>query len=187
MAAAVDYTPRPGSIADRAYLELEARGERSASALADAIDVEASSINPCLNVAVTHGYIKRTKRDGLNWYSVGDGVPPAKAAPADDEPDDDGEGARAVQRVVPARDAVPMVVQHVAAPPAVPARTRAPNGNFDPEPPPAKAGDASPFGARGPLRVAQWSDGAVQIYRGDKLVLDLDADEGGALEAYFAR
>ena len=57
----------------------------------------------------------------------------------------------------------------------------------EPAPEPPSAVTAAPVPGRARLRVAQWSDGAVQIYRGDKLVLDLDADEGGVLEAYFAR
>lgn len=91
----MSYQPRTGSVADRAHQMLTARGELSAAALADAIDHDdPGSLMACLAIAINHGYIAKTKRNGLAWYSVGDGVPLKK----DDEPDDDP----VVQRVVAA-------------------------------------------------------------------------------------
>ena len=96
------YSPRPDSIADRAHRALSAQGELSGAALADAIDLDDwRTLRPSLTVAVDHGYIKRILREGLNYYSVGDGVPVSRTVVDADDIDDDPP----VQRVVPANAA----------------------------------------------------------------------------------
>lgn len=76
------YTPRPGSVAERALHELQARGARSGSDLSDAIDVETTTLAPCLKAAIDHGLLRRDQRNGVWWYDLGDGTAPPPAAEA---------------------------------------------------------------------------------------------------------
>lgn len=96
------YAPRPGSVAERAHLQLTVLGELSGAALADAIELDdAKQLAASLTVPLREGYISRVKRDGLWFYRVGDGVP---VQPADEDVDDDPP----VQRVVPAKAKAPL-------------------------------------------------------------------------------
>jgi len=91
-APATTYTPRTGSVADRAWQHLNAFGEMAARPLCDAIDYDdPTSLQASLNIALQHGYIAKRKQDGLNYYRCGDGTPP----PA--EHDDDPPVRRVVQ------------------------------------------------------------------------------------------
>lgn len=89
-----DYAPRPGSKAEAAAWAIQAapKGELSTADLADEIDCDSGTIAALLAWPLKHGYFARTLREGINWWSMGDGTPPAA------EPDDDPP----VQRTVPA-------------------------------------------------------------------------------------
>jgi DNA-binding IclR family transcriptional regulator len=75
------YTPRPGSVAERAIEHLTAFGERSATDLAGALEVDTSTLMPCLSTAIRFGAAEQFKRDGRIWYRLGDGTPPAGNTP----------------------------------------------------------------------------------------------------------
>ena len=94
------YQPRPNSYADKAREQLVAHGEMSAAALADAIDMDDPSIiRNILQIPVREGYFRVEKRDGLMWWSMGDGTP---TKPAADDGDDGVDDDPVVQRVVAA-------------------------------------------------------------------------------------
>lgn len=92
MSGAIAYTPRPGSKAEAAALELQARGELSTAELADALDCESGTLHALLAVPIKWGYLAREKRDGITRWRMGDGTP------LPEEPDDDPP----VQRIVSA-------------------------------------------------------------------------------------
>jgi len=87
------YTPRRGSKAEQAHMQLTAMGELSTAALADALDVESGALASLLAVPVREGFIVRERRsDGITWWRCGDGTTTA------DSEDDDPP----VHRVIPA-------------------------------------------------------------------------------------
>lgn len=146
----MSYSPRPGSIADRAHQVLSARGELSGAALADAIELDDwKTLLPSLTVPLAQGYIKRTLRDGLNWYSVGDGI---KVTPKPDA-DDGNDDHPIVQRLVP------------AAPPPKPAPKAAKQRAPKPVQTPAAAATPTPPSA-GQAVFGLYTDGRLVIEQG---------------------
>lgn len=84
------YVPQPGTIPHRVieYLRRLAPGAEAANAvLADELDITQSSIIPCMLAAVHHGVVKRERREGVTFWSLGDGVPLGPAPDADDDPE----------------------------------------------------------------------------------------------------
>lgn len=176
------YTPRPGSVAERAFLELQARGPRAGAALADAIDCETPNLAPCLLAAVKHGYIERTRRDGLYWYACGDGTPPHDLD--DDEP--------VVQRIVrappPPRAAVAPATAPKSKRRAGAVTVRSPN-----DPPPRAArtrtSDAVTIDAAAvaELSCAVFNTGDLLIEAPGQSCLRLNARQCADLVAYLQR
>lgn len=81
------YLPQPGTIAARAVDLLHharAGAELSSSALAEALDVDHTSITPCLRTAVRRGALHVEKRLNVNYWTLGDGTP--VPLEADDDP-----------------------------------------------------------------------------------------------------
>lgn len=124
MSDAAHYTPRPGSKAEAAALVLGARGKLSTAALADELDVESGTLSALLSVPLKWGYLARERRrDGINWWRMGDGTPLAA------EPDDDppvqrigkASGRSAVDLDADTRDLPDAVIAQLSAP----ARARA--------------------------------------------------------------
>lgn len=79
------YAPRSGSVAAKAIEYLQVNGETATSPLADAIDAEAKNLLASVEYAIRNGAIAVRKRDGLNWYSVGNGQPIQRAADEEDD------------------------------------------------------------------------------------------------------
>jgi DNA-binding transcriptional MocR family regulator len=80
----VSYAPYAGSLADRMIKHLQALpkdAEVSSAQLAEAMDSDASLVTMALKQAVDAGFVKnrtRPENKRLLWWSVGDGVPPAR-------------------------------------------------------------------------------------------------------------
>jgi len=75
------YTPQPGTIAYKAinFLRLMPRSKSYSSAeLAENIGCSGSDIAASLKTPRRHGIIKAEKVDGLIFWSMGDGIPPAE-------------------------------------------------------------------------------------------------------------
>ncbi len=82
------YVPQPSTIPHRVveHLKRQPPGTTIASApLADELGITPSAIVPCMASAVHHGAVKRDRRNGIIYWSLGDGVP--APAPEDDDPD----------------------------------------------------------------------------------------------------
>lgn len=114
-AAPAAYTPRVGSKAEAAALELQARGELSTAELADALDCDSGTLHSLLAVPIKWGYLAREKRNGITRWRMGDGTPPPT------EPDDDPP----VQRVVSAAAAPPIAGKRPPATMRAPRKPRA--------------------------------------------------------------
>lgn len=71
------YTARKGSYPALAWEALGPDGELSTSALAEAIGCTSDSLGPLMLIPVKHGYLTKERRNGLNWWRRGTGVPPA--------------------------------------------------------------------------------------------------------------
>ncbi len=84
------YTPQPGTIPYRAvqYLQrLQPGADIANGPLADELDVSTNTLISCLATAVHHGVIKRDRREGLIYWSLGDGTPLPAAPDAEDDQD----------------------------------------------------------------------------------------------------
>lgn len=105
----MSYQPRTGSVAARAIAYLAAVGiPVAARPLADAVDSEPDVLATSLVFALDEGMVVREKRDGLNWYRLGN--PPAETEPT-------------ARRVVPVEPKAP---PPVAEPPPAPPQPAAP-------------------------------------------------------------
>ncbi|MBY0469143.1 MAG: hypothetical protein K2Q07_09225 [Burkholderiaceae bacterium] len=178
----MSYTPRAGSIAERAHQQLTLQGELSGAALADAIDLDdRGTLQPSLSIALREGYISKTTRNGFNYYRVGDGVP---LKPTGDDVDDDPP----VQRVVPAK----AVAVATTPPPRPKAKAKPPKPAQTPalalqpaevkDPPAGAQKIAQPPGAE-PV-FGRFTDGRVVIEKGDQRI-DLDSKAAGRLYAFL--
>jgi hypothetical protein len=169
------YEPRGFVAAAIAHLEALPTGTWLASApLADAIGVSpASEMHSILAYAVKHGRLRKQKVDGLSRWAIGDGVP--LPLPKDDELDDEDRQPPAPQRS--AALAIPMFKAFASKPaehsteeakPEVtkPSRrgTKSPQSGTRPRKSGTPATDETPVG---PLRIALWDDGVLDIRRGD--------------------
>ena len=197
------YTPKPGSVADRALSHLASlpRGaELSSAALAEAIGVDPAVIGSSLQSALPSGTVcKRTKgghpRSPAFWSLPEKGHQrpatkmPAPAAAPEPPP---GPGEVPIQRIVPAKDAAPLPI----TPPLFPPINGKPHGvQVQACRPADRAMLASPAGAEllartaeamtdevpaqmsasePPLRIALWSNDTLQIERSNTV--------GGAAE-----
>lgn len=103
------YTPRVGSVADRAMAHLKLHGLTATRPLADAIEAEHDHIAPSLSTAVKFGAIRRRLISGVLMWSLGDGTPPApeEAAPEGAAPAVEPTPASAHLVVEPAEQATP--------------------------------------------------------------------------------
>ncbi|OWQ92012.1 hypothetical protein CDN99_06550 [Roseateles aquatilis] len=187
------YTPQPGTIPFRAlaYLRTQPLGKKySTGELAEAIDVDPLSMGPCLMTAVTAGLISRTKAPGQRWrqWSLGTGAPAAAPAPAADADAEDPADFTPNAPRATAPSANEAALQAWPAQPPAPA----------PEPPPAEAPApiAVPPAAPKPRAARQaeptfacalWSDGRLQLTRGNAVLAQLTADETRALLHYLDR
>lgn len=73
------YTPRPGTIADKAIRAL-ASGPMTVAQLCEAIGREYAGIHADLRIPMRHGVIVRTTLDGHAAFMLGDGYAPAPEA-----------------------------------------------------------------------------------------------------------
>lgn len=186
------YTPRPGSVAQRAIAHLESLptgAELSSSALAEAAGVPLNGLVPCLQSAVEAGALERRQRGGhvrspIFW---------SLARAAGDQPQDTGIlGARQVNCGV-ASDGSPQTSGAHDSPkrdhrgPLI--RDRSNRGT-------RTSGARSPendvtAGETAPIRIALWSDGELHIERdtgrGAAEVVLLSAGETRALVRYLDR
>jgi hypothetical protein len=186
----VSYTPTPGTIPHRAAEILRALPSKSrglsAAQLAEALGQPGMNVAGFLAVPRQHGFFKAEKIEGLLFWSMGDGVS-LKPAEADDEPP--------VQRIVPANTKRGRMLPIVNASP--------------PPPPPNAAVITEPVGlnidavhravaamsiqalkptaeARQGLRLALWSDGALNIEPGTER-MEFGFDEVRQIVAYLER
>lgn len=170
------YTPHPGTIAARALAHLQAQppGTELASAvLADALDIDRSSLVPCLAAAISHGVLASTKRMGLVYWRLGTGQPITLQERDPDSP---------IQRTIPAAT----VPKAQASPPATP--------RAKPSTPPRKASRPAPASTaitiaepiRTTMRLAVWSDGTLAIERGSEH-MHFSVDESRQIVRYLER
>lgn len=155
------YTPQPGTIPARALAYFQAQPEGhtlSTVVLADELDVNPNGMKAILMHALLAGALKCEKRDGLNFYSLGDG----KRLPRDE--DDES-----------------LVTPQVVASMTRKAKRKAAMGLSKPVKP-----KAEPAKDDRPLSFALWSDGRFLIERGPQSV-QFAPDETRQLLAYLDR
>lgn len=119
------YRPHYGSVPDRAIAHLRAAGGAvAARPIADAIDVDLDVLHNALRMALQSGTVVKEKREGLIWYSLGNGPLPAAEQVGDVDPDE-VDDAPIVQRVfhAPQRASSPVEKPEVAPLPRVRAGT----------------------------------------------------------------
>ncbi len=158
----IDYAPRPGSIPARVIAHLAALPagtELATAVLADELDLDAACVPSCLEYAVKNGMLARDKRGHRIFWSLGNGEVVIRES-AGDAIDDDP----IVQRIVSA-SATNMPPSSVRKPARSPSMSSVPR----------------------PLRVALWSDGQLQIQRGDFELILLAPDETRELVRYLER
>lgn len=210
---AATYTPQPGTIPARAvaFLQTLPPGtEMQSGPLADALGVGISGFGSWLDYAVRNGAISCVKREGRLYWSLGRGER-ARSESVDEEPDD----APPVQRTVKAQpgsisltdvpawpgldiDAGSALAPKIAPLPASKAskgqRQRAKTATATP--PACQDSNAKPVRAITPyqrtagpqtMRVALWSDGQLQIQRGDFELILLAPEETKQLVHYLER
>ena len=151
------YEFQPGTIPWRVrehFKTLPAGAEISTAELTAAIGHEGLMLGPYLKTAIAHGEFKSRREGRLAYWRLGDGRPPVRPT-IDGEEDDDDE---------PARPAAPQPKQRkaAAAEPASPRRSVAPDSAESPCDGAHKHVDEVRIVA-GPLRVALWSDGQLEI------------------------
>lgn len=183
MTNAATYTPQPGTIPARviAYLnQLPPGTELATAVLAEAVEVIPSAVQATLGAPMKHGAVICTKRDGINYWRLGAGIPAAHLQAS--EPDD----APVIQRVIPAATA-PRIQLPPPAPATKPARRTAKKPKAAPRPAPAPTHQLVPIEpARPPMRLAVWSDGSLAIERGPERV-DFTLDETRQIVRYLER
>jgi hypothetical protein len=151
------YEFQPGTIPWRVrehFKTLPAGAEISTAELTAAIGHEGLMLGPYLKTAIAHGEFKSRREGRLAYWRLGDGRPPVRPT-IDGEEDDDDE---------PARPAAPQPKQRkaAAAEPASPRRSVAPDSAESPCDGAQTQITQTSLGD-GPLRVALWSDGRLEI------------------------
>lgn len=212
----MSYIPQPGTLPARVVAHLQGLPpgtELATGVLADALDVDTRGFTPNLEYAVRGGLLTREKRDGRLYWGLGTGERIVRES-IDGEPDDDPIVQRVIpasaalpaaeavkklpkQRTVPAKATgvslvdMPAWVAPVPAPvPEPKKRGPKPRAKLAPPPSAAPARAITPYKPKpGPakLRVALWSDGQLQIQRGDFELILLAADETRQLVHYLER
>ena len=200
------YAPQPGTIPARAIAHMAdwpLDDRISAPVLAATLDVEVMSLHSSLAPAIRHGVVVREKKEGRVYFGRGSGVPIE-----DDEPDDQPP----IRRTVPAKAGGVSLVDMPAwvapsaltepgagLPPPDPDnfgsevkvhRPRAKTAHPAPPPSAAPARAITPYAPKpGPskLRVALWSDGQLQIQRGNFELILLAPEETRQLVHYLER
>lgn len=152
------YTPREGSIADRAIQEL-ANGPRWTGGLAEALEVETSPLGASLKTAVEYGAVGRmaSASGRLVMYYL---------------PDDE----QAARELFAQKVDEPPQVSTASPPPAAPPKAKAPRTAIVKAPAPAAARSTSPApivpipppGAGQDIAITQ--DGAAVVIEGDRVV-----------------
>ena len=151
------YEFQPGTIPWRVrehFKTLPAGAEISTAELTAAIGHEGLMLGPYLKTAIAHGEFKSRREGRLAYWRLGDGRPPVRPT-IDGEEDDDDKPARP-----PARQ--PKQRKAAAAEPASPRRSVAPERAESPCDGAQMRVTRTALGA-GPLRVALWSDGRLEI------------------------
>lgn len=82
----MDYKPTPGTTPYRVIELLQARGELSTSAICAELDMLNSTLPSFMKTAVAYGAVVVEKRDGLNFWRIGDGTPPSAPVPEEAPP-----------------------------------------------------------------------------------------------------
>lgn len=175
------YEPRPGTVAFRVLAHLEtlpAGAEVMTSALAEAINAEASQIQPCLELALKAGQVfRRQKDDHIRspwWWSLTDhsGIPkvrskPAFVQPQTPAPEPEPKPPRTVEEAWQ-RQGKPLPSGGITVAPIV-----GPMVEFKGKPP--STNPSFPMAREHPeeFRAALWSNGFLQIERfeGDLVIL----------------
>lgn len=68
------YTPRKGSMGEKAHEVLSARGPMSSADLAEAIDTDLNNLHQLLSVPLREGYLATTRHGKMNVWRVGNGL-----------------------------------------------------------------------------------------------------------------
>jgi hypothetical protein len=117
----VSYQPQPGTIAFRAieWLKRQPTGsEYTASMWAEAIgNCDGESLLMCLKPALHCGIIKRRTKHGMQrpfWFSLGDGTPPMRELPEDEDDRDPLPVRRTVKPATEAPLHIPSFVDTLA-------------------------------------------------------------------------
>jgi len=211
----MSYELQPGTIAFLCakHLRTLAPGvELSTAELSAALGQPSSSLLPATQAARNHGLIRARYRDDNKrhlWWSIGDGSPLPKPDTDDSEVEDTTLGKpfkspsaslRSVFDLAgPADPLVIPVLKPAASKPALKAANKVKPVVVEQAPPPEPQPELSPpepelmpHVADAPdMRVAIWSDGAIQIRRGDADVAVLTPGEArqvlDALDRMLAR
>jgi len=164
----INYAPRTGSIPARviAHLECLPHGTELATAvLADALDLDPTSIPSCLEYAIKHGMVVREKRDGLVRWKLGAGES-AALRPDPTEPDEDP----IVQRVVSAA-ALGLPPPELVKKPPRKVFFSAPQADLPKAPLSVAPVAHQPANDVPRLRIALWSDGMLVVERGPERIV----------------
>jgi len=167
--------------------------EVASGPLGDEIGCDSGQLTSCLAFAVTHGLLRRRVHERLAYWSVGDGTPHQR------ERDDDELGVEHVRHVAAPSPAPGTRIASIfpsASPddaPEVP-KVVTKVHRIGPKPPQTgtrarKSGTgAADEPQTGPLRIALWDDGVLDIRRGDApAVPPYSLDETRAILAYLER
>lgn len=181
------YTPKPGSVADRAIAHLQSQppagAEVSTSALAEAVGATGDSIRMCLQPALDAGAVFARKRGGHvrspMFWSIKDHSLPVNGSPS-----------RPLTLTVDTQGLPDEVVEQLSKPERL-AREAAQEAPAASQPKPEVARRPAPKVAPATpdlgLRIALWSDGTLQIQRDAADLVLLTAAETRALVRYLER
>lgn len=189
------YTPRAGSIADRAIAHLRATGTQiAARPLADELDIDTATLVMCLKPAVDAGLVIKEKTDGLTRFRIGSGEP---LALPEDEPEQaldtrppaaSGSVASSVFQVAPERKKKTKRPAH-----AVKSYDASRGLPFDPvtrtrvaAAPASSAVEKPEVAGTSPFRCGVFSDGALVLERGAQSMA-LDRIEFESLVQFLER
>lgn len=142
-----DYVPREGSTAGKALAYLRAHGETAAGPLAEACDANAGNIGSLLEYALRNGVIALEKRDGLRYFTVGNGEPIER-----DKDTEILDTRRPDQRKLAPGIDIDKVLHQPRKESSDSIVFKAP-------------GPTKPEAVPAPLRIALWSDGRLEIWR----------------------
>lgn len=188
------YVPHPATLAYRviAHLKTLPQGKQVASKpLADAVGTDTATLAACLFTARKYGAIRSEKRNGLLYWSLGDGV--ALAPPEKDT-------APMQHKVVPAAAScsasLAVNIDDVHRSHPAPANDRVPEPAPEPAPKPMPEyklelpPDVVTMGAKGgipaPFSFSWRSDGELTITK-DGGSVTISADEAGKIQRFLLR